>query len=274
MAIKKSQLADQRNIILLDHAKKRPINFAELKPRVVSNKTELQDLLHNVDKDSLWISYAADLTAAVLKQWQDPPNRLGNGLFLHRIDINSIAALFSVFRRFAFKADDVFLSSSELALALQAKHRENLFIGGVVSLNNETITFWRGDLRPLTVPFSAFKPSGLEIKPNFFDLDIIDCGQTVRLGQYEAATEAILYEYDPEFRRSLNKQRAMEDRSLGASLRRLRKQRGLRQEDFEPALSAKTIARIELGKVKRIQPKTLRCIAKRLSIKPEEIGTY
>jgi hypothetical protein len=75
----------------------------------------------------------------------------------------------------------------------------------------------------------------------------VDCGQTVKLGDYEAAVDALLYDYDPEFRRTISKRRLQEDRSFGAALRRLRKQRGLRRVDFEPVVSAKPIARIEQG---------------------------
>jgi DNA-binding Xre family transcriptional regulator len=102
---------------------------------------------------------------------------------------------------------------------------------------------------------------------------VIDCGQTVRLGKYEAAADALLYEFDREYRRRLANQRAQSEKSFGASLRRLRKQRGLKQEDFQP-LAAKTIARIEQGKVERIHPNTLAVIAKRLSVDPAEIETY
>ena len=94
------------------------------------------------------------------------------------------------------------------------------------------------------------------------------------LGNYEAAADALLYEYDPEYRRRTAKQRLQEEQSFGASLRRLRKQRGLRREDFEPDLSAKTIARIEQGKVKRIQQKTLQALAEHLSVPPGEIESF
>ena len=127
---------------------------------------------------------------------------------------------------------------------------------------------------PLTVPFSAFEKSGDGTRPDFNELSVIDCGQTVQLGDYEAAVDAILYEYDPEYRRRITKQRLREDQSFGASLRRLRKQRGLRREDFEPDLSAKTLARIEQGKVKRIHNKTFNALAKRLSVEPEDIETF
>jgi DNA-binding Xre family transcriptional regulator len=134
--------------------------------------------------------------------------------------------------------------------------------------------FWRGDLAPLTVPFSAFEPSGAGTEPNFNEFSVVDSGQTIQLGDYEAAVDAILYEYDPQYRRTISKKRLQEDQSFGASLRRLRKQRGLRREDFEPDVSEKTIARIEQGKVKRIQQKTLAALAKHLAVEPQEIATF
>ncbi len=144
----------------------------------------------------------------------------------------------------------------------------------MVNQATETITFWRGNLKPLTVPFSAFEKSGDGTKPNFNAFAVIDCGQTVKLGDDEAAVDAILYESDLAYRREINKKRQETEQSFGASLRRLRKQRGLRREDFEPDVSAKTIARIEQEKVKRVQRKTLDVLANRLSVEADEIGTY
>ena len=59
---------------------------------------------------------------------------------------------------------------------------------------------------------------------------------------------AVLYEWDPHYRRKLKSRRLKDDRSFGASLRRLRKQRGLKRTDFRP-VDARTIARIETGAV-------------------------
>lgn len=190
------------------------------------------------------------------------------------LDMKTVPALSSFFRRLAFTLDDGFLPAEELAEVLEADNRSDLFIGGSVNPATDTITFWRGDLQPLTVPFSAFEKSGKGTKPDFSKFSVIDCGQTVELGDYEAAVDAILYEYDPEYRRRIRKQRKQEDPSFGAALRRLRKQRGLRREHFGPELSAKTIARIEQGKVKRVQKKTLNALAAHLSVEPEEIETF
>jgi transcriptional regulator with XRE-family HTH domain len=63
------------------------------------------------------------------------------------------------------------------------------------------------------------------------------------------------------------------DRSLGGALRRLRLQKGLRQSDF-PGVTAKEIARIERGEVKKPHQQTLAEIAKRMGVSADEISTY
>lgn len=131
----------------------------------------------------------------------------------------------------------------------------------------------RGDLTSLVVPFSWFvaRPNGP--KPDFADFEVIDSGQTIKLGGYEAAADAVLYEFDAEFRKQERKRRVSQDKSFGGALRRLRLQRGFGREDF-PGLSAKTIARIERGDVKEPHGETLAAIAQRLGVRPEEIVTY
>jgi len=194
-------------------------------------------------------------------------------LLLHRPSLDSLAALEGHFDRVCFNSNGGFLPVDELAAVLAAENRGDLFIGGTVSPQSRTITLWRGDLAPLTVPFSAFEPSGDGTKPEFSSFAVTDHGNTIRLGEYEAAADAILYEFDAEYRRRKAKERLARDRSFGASLRRLRKQRRLRREDFPP-LSQKTIARIERGDVKDVRERTLRIIAKTLSVDPGDIGSY
>ena len=78
---------------------------------------------------------------------------------------------------------------------------------------------------------------------------------------------------DPVYRRKLNKQRRQTERSYGASLMRLRKQRRLKRSDFGP-ISSKEIARIERNEIEKPHLKTLEAIACRLGVCPEEIGSY
>lgn len=274
MAVKTDPKQKHYRMFLLDRAKKRPARFASLHPQVVSSVTELRNWVAHATRDTFWISYAHDLTEELVKNASVSQPTLGFGLLIHSLDKETIPALTSCFRRVAFTTNGGFISAEELAEVLVAENRSDLFIGGTVDKATETITFWRGNLKPLTVPFSAFEKSGNGTEPDFDRVSIIDCGQTVRLGDYEAAIDAILYEYDREYRRRISKKRLQQDRSFGASLRRLRKQRGLRREDFEPDISAKTVARIEQNKVKRIQKKTLRALAKHLSVEPQEIESF
>lgn len=264
----------RRSVILLDHRPKRAAAFAALHPRIVSSAAGLRDSLAHASDDSIWVSYASDLTDALVKRATATPSTLGGGLFLHALDMKSIPVLSSLFRRVAFSVDGGFLPAEELAEVLDSDHRGNYFIGGFVNRATRTITFWRGNLRSLTVPFAAFDAPAGSATPGFDDFSVIDCGQTIKLGDYEAAVDAILYEYDPDYRRAIAKKRLAEDRSFSAALRRLRKQRGLRREDFEPDISAKTVARIEQGRVSRIRKKTLASLAKRLGVEPDQIAGY
>jgi hypothetical protein len=99
--------------------------------------------------------------------------------------------------KITFKVDGGFISAEELAEVLKAKNRADLLIGGFVNKTTQTITLWRGNLESLTVPFSAFEKSGEGTVPDFNSFSVIDCGQTIKLGNYEAAVDAILYEYLP-----------------------------------------------------------------------------
>ena len=97
---------------------------------------------------------------------------------------------------------------------------------------------------------------------------------TSHLRSLTASRSGHLLESRPAARRRIFKQRQQSEQSLGAALRRLRKQSGLRREDFAPGVAAKTIARIEQGRVQRIQKKTLAVLAQRLQLRPEEIASF
>ncbi len=264
------------SMILLDRRPIRKLASSSFRPKVITSKKGLLESISRITKDSIVISYDCDLTDAFLKSFVPGVTKLGTGLFIHKIDVKDILELSTLFRKSVFDESNGFVPAVDLAEILNAANRSDLAIGGIVNENTARITLWRGNLEPITIPFSAFEKSGDGSLPDFSDFSIIDCGQTVRLGQYEAALDAILYEHDPKFRRALTKNRLKNDRSFGASLLRLRKQRGLSRKDFEPEVSAKTIARIELGTVlpHRIHKSTLAVIARILKVNPEEIETF
>jgi hypothetical protein len=118
-----------------------------------------------------------------------------------------------------------------------------------------------------------FQESGDGTAPDFNRLKLTDYGRTIALGDYEASADAILYELDPNHRRRLKKARQQTERTFGASLQRLRKQRRLKRSDFAP-ISGKEIARLERNEIGKPHAKTLDVIAKRLGVSPGVIETF
>lgn len=259
--------------ILLTARRSQAKQFNGLRPTAVSSVAEIRASLPRAEKDTLWISDDERKVVQLLKSVTWPTRRLGRAILLFRPTLAALPALRKCFDPIVFGGDDGFLPDEELGEALAAENRRDLFIGGTVDKDSETVTFWRGDLDSLIVPLSSFPPSGDGVAPDFDALALSDFGQTVEFGQYEAAVDAVLYEYDPEFRRRRTKERLKSEQTLGASIRRLRKQRSLRRDDFKP-LTAKTLARIEQGIVKSVHAKTLQTIAKVLGVTPEEIQSY
>jgi hypothetical protein len=205
-----------------------------------------------------------------------PVQFLGNALLFYTPAAESIPVLNTYFRHTVYGSADNFLPPDELGEVLIDDRKDDLIIGGLVDHVSKNLTLWRGSFESLTVPFAAFATSGTGVVPDFAQFRVIDYGQTIQLGVYEAATEALLYEFDSSYRRRLLRERRASDQSFGAALRRLRKQRGLRREDFAPDLSPKTIARIERGEVlpENMHGSTWEILAQKLGVKPEEIDTF
>jgi hypothetical protein len=93
------------------------------------------------------------------------------------------------------------LPREELLEVLATPHPDELFIGGLVDANDGVVTLYRGNLEPLVVPLKWFKVSGNGVRPDPARLDVTDFGHTVRFGEYEVSTHAILYNHDGNYRR-------------------------------------------------------------------------
>lgn len=161
----------------------------------------------------------------------------------------------------------------ELKEALAAPHRDELFVGGVVDHAHRLVVLFRGTLEPVVVSFGWFERRNSPPKPAFTHFAVTDYGQTVRLGEYEATADVILYTHDAEYRRRAKERELKHDPSFGAALRRLRLLKGVRRDDFS-GVSEKQIARIERGESTKPHPRTLTAIAERLGVDPAEIETY
>lgn len=198
----------------------------------------------------------------------------GKLVFLEPPPLESLAAAMDLFATVAWTDErDHWLPLEEMVEVLNMPEPRDFIVGGMVDQFVGTLTIYRGDFKRLTVPLSIFQPTGTGVVIDPSDLAVIDNGHAIRLGSYEAAVDAIFYECDPDYRKRQRRKMRAEEKTFGASLRRLRILRGLRQRDFV-LLSAKTIARIERGEVAKPHGRTLTRIADRLGVAPGEIESY
>jgi hypothetical protein len=244
----------------------------------VRGRKALAHALSESSPSSLWLAASPDAPDELLREAiqlrSRRRSRLGGLLTLHTPRAESIQPLDDLFDPFVWSTGNFrFLPLDELAEVLADERRGDLLVGGYADPLNQTLTLVRGDLRRLSVPVEMFRPSGTGDSPDSSRLEFTDCGNTVRLGEYEVAADAILYEADPDYRSRLLARRRQEDRTFGACLRRLRLQRGLLQSDFDD-VAAKTIARIERGETEAPHGHTLAAIAARLQVEPGEITSY
>lgn len=92
------------------------------------------------------------------------------------------------------------IPKEELWEILELPTKNTYFVGINVDQDEKIVILLRGDESVLRVPFSWFEEGAVE-KPNFKDYEVIDYGLTIRFGNYEAAGDAILYDFDEDFRK-------------------------------------------------------------------------
>jgi hypothetical protein len=248
--------------------------FTRLGADRVRSESEIHTALSRHGHRALWIAPSTAAIHLLLGSFPHRPMRDHRLLALERANGDRHGLLHALFR-FVVSVDEgvQLLPVDELAEVLTSAHRADLFIGAAVVPTDAAVILYRGNLEPLVVPVTWFRERPEGPTPDVSDLAVADFGQTVRLGDYEAATDAILYEFDGDFRLRAKARQLETDRSLGGAMRRLRLQKGLRQSDF-PGLTAREIGRIERGEVKKPHQHTLAAIAKRMGVSADEISTY
>ncbi len=165
------------------------------------------------------------------------------------------------------------LDPDVLADVVTSEERANLFIAASYDALTQAVVLYRGNLETIVVPLSWFVNAASAAVADPVALAIIDYGHTVQLGDFEAATDAILYEFDSAYRQASKAARLASDASIGGSIRRLRLQRGYRQADL-PGVDTKTLARIERGEVQAPHHDTLAAIATALGVTIQDLPSY
>jgi hypothetical protein len=243
---------------------------------VCRDRAQVEAAVSGPTRRVTWISFTRNFTDMLLEKAVDTGTDLrGSRLItLTPPRSESIPALLSLFHPvFGLVEGFHWLPKMELVEAITREDASDRFIGGSVDSKAKNVVLLRGHMKVMVAPFLLFPKSGDGTAPDFARLALGDYGRTIALGEYEASADAILYELDPDYRRKLNKQRQQSERTFGASLARLRKQRRLKRSDFAP-LSPKEIARIERNEVEKPHAKTLAAIAGRLGVRPEDIRSF
>ena len=164
------------------------------------------------------------------------------------------------------------LPPDQLIEVVSSSNRHDLFMGLAVDEEDDSFVFYRGSLERIVVPLS-FLRDRISERLDASDLEVVEYGQAVRHGTREASTDAILYAFDPDYRRRKKSNLIEQDASFGGALRRLRKLRGLARSDFG-GISSKEIARLERGEVQHPHARTLAMIAERLGVEPADISSF
>jgi hypothetical protein len=260
-------------IYLLDGDPQSGKRFAALRPKVLRTHSQVREAFEREPRRrAFWIAVTANSMTIlnVLRGSRTGDQRL---LLLEPVDRARHGLLHALFRFVVLLDKDVkLLPADDIAEVIASSNRDDLFIGGTLDLADGTLVLYRGNLEPFIVPISWFNlPKGLRLSGE--DFEVIDFGQTVRLGAIEAATEAILYEFDADARRRAKLRSRANDSSFGGALRRLRLQRGLSRDEFE-GISAREIGRIERGEIANPRAATVAKLARRLGVKPDEIESF
>lgn len=234
--------------------------------------TEVRAALMRCQKGALWIAPHAQAIRVILEALPARPIGDQRLLCLRARRGDGHALLHATFR-FVVSADEGarLAPIAELREILGSERRAELFVA--VAMSERAVVLYRGNLEPMIVPLRWFPIHARASRPDASRLAVMDFGQTIRIGESEIAADAILYEFDEAYRRQVKTRQRRADPSFGGALRRLRLQKGLRQNDF-PGLTAKEIARIERGEVKRPRQQTLAAIAARMGVSVDEISTY
>ena len=115
------------------------------------------------------------------------------------------------------KTERAILPWEELREVVASKDSGDLFVAAQALPDDDVLVLVRGDLRSLVVPLSTFRQAKGGPKPDAARVSVTDYGQTVRLGEYEIAADALLYEFDADARRRLKKRAIQADATLGVA---------------------------------------------------------
>ena len=243
------------------------------RPTFLDSYEQVRDALRRSSVHQVWVVTSSRRFVDLVRAVTDNPRAVFRSVLFsyERPDPGSAVFLESAFERLLLGPRSK-VPVEEVVEILGDEHPEDFCIAAQWMEDARSVALWRGDFSMLVVPIAWFRREGAP-EPDPLRLSVEDYGQGIRMGEFEAAFDAVLYEKDAAARRRMRVRMRAEDRSLGGSIWRLRTVRGVRRDEFG-AVNQKTIARIERGEVAKPQRATLDAIASRLGVSVEELTTY
>jgi hypothetical protein len=237
------------------------------------NEKQIVTSFLSAHKDSVWLAFDTSFVLHLANEVHEPKGEQRLLLF-QKVAAESQHFLNAYFR-FVLPSMKTMsmLPLDQLPEVLIAPNSQDLFIAVTADPDKKAVLLYRGNMEPLVIPLDWFVNGTKSPTANQRKFALDDYGQTVRFGEFEAAADAILYEFDRDFRRRARQVEIKTDKSLGASLRRLRLQKGVARSDF-PGIADKTIARLERNEIVKPHDRTLAAIARKLDVPVEDLGTY
>jgi len=84
------------------------------------------------------------------------------------------------------------LPSEQIKELVRAPNKHELFVFGVLCQDVNLLSVFAGDGKIIDINLDIFEPSGDGTTPDFDRFEIIDYGQTLKFGNYEASSRTIL----------------------------------------------------------------------------------
>jgi hypothetical protein len=260
-------------IYVLDGPSNRTKTTSKAQPRFLASREQVLEALRRSTVRHVWIVASKSRFPDLVRAVTDSRRAIHRfTLFSYeRPDPATAVVLETAFSR-VLLGPRATVPFTELVELLQDEHPEDFCIAAQWIEDAKAVALWRGDFARFAVQLAWFRAPGAP-EPDPARLSIEDYGRTLRMGDYEASFDAVLYEHVAAARRRIRARMRKKDRTLGGSIRRLRELRGMRRHEFGE-IDEKTIARIERGEVKKPQRATLKAIASQLAVPVEELETY
>lgn len=183
-------------VLVLDSDEASTGQFAALNPQILRQSDSIQDAFDEA-RPALWVAPTAGSLERLgtLRGGRRGDQRV---LVLVPVDMLGLEALHTLFTYVVCRQPGrPFLRLRQIAAVLAEPQPDEYFISGLVDVATHSLVLYRGDLSSVIVPISWFQNPHSPAVADPSKFRIVDWGHSIALGNFEAPSDAILYDFDP-----------------------------------------------------------------------------